>query len=117
MNLTALPAYPLGIDPDDVSAAYRARGLDALSDERLFSLAARAVSIPKRAAADSFILHAPLELLARRALLHYVAPGRRTAVREQIVRVAAQYERAAEPVEPDARRSFASPAAARAAFA
>ena len=117
MTLSAPPFAPLGIDPDDVAAAYRARGLDSLSDEQLFSLAANVVSIPKREPANSFILHAPLELLARRALLHYVAPDRRAAVRQQIVRVAALYERAAEPIEPTADASFASPAAARAAFA
>jgi len=117
MTLSALPFAPLGIDPEDVAAAYRARGLDVLSDEQLFSLAASVVSVPKREPANSFILHAPLELLARRALLHYVAPERRTAVRQQILRVAALYERAAEPVGPAARASFASPAAARAAFA
>src|SRR6266576_3426782 len=105
MTLSALPFAPLGIDPD--AAAYRARGLDALSDEQLFSLAANVVSVPKRDPANSFILHAPLELLARRALLHYVAPDRRAAVRQQIVRVAALYERAAEPVEPTAASSFA----------
>jgi hypothetical protein len=116
MNVTAPPSQ-LGIDPDDVAAAYRARGLDALSDEQLFALAARVVSIPKREPANSFILHAPLELLARRALLHYVAPDRRTTVREQIVRVAAQYERAAEPVDAIADRSFSSLEAAGAAFA
>ena len=75
------------------------------------------VSIPKRDPANSFILHAPLELLARRALLHYVAPDRRDAVREQIVRVAALYERAAEPIEARNDASFASPAAAGAALA
>jgi hypothetical protein len=117
MTLSALPLAPLGIDPDDVAAAYRARRLDALSDEQLFSLAASVVSVPKREPANSFILHAPLELLARRALLHYVAPDRRAAVRQQIVRVAALYQRAAEPVEPSADASFASPAAARAALA
>jgi len=116
MNL-APPSAQLGIDPDDVAAGYRARGLAALSDEQLFTLAASVVAIPKREPANSFILHAPLELLARRALLHFVAPDRRAAVREQIVRVAAQYERAAEPLEVATDRSFSSPAAAGAAFA
>ena len=103
---------PLGIDPDDVAAQYRARGLDTLGDEQLFALAARVVSIPKREPANSFILHAPLELLARRALLRAVKPERRTVVREQLVRVAACYERAAEPADPARAASFASPAAA-----
>jgi len=117
MDLTASPATHLAIDPDDVAGGYRARGLDSLGDEQLFSLAARVVSIPKREPADSFILHAPLELIARRALLRYATPDRRTGVREQIVRVAALYERAADPVDAGARPSFASPAAACTAFA
>jgi len=117
MNLAAPPSARLAIDPDDVAGEYRARGLGALSDEQLFSLAASVVSIPKHDPANSFILHAPLELLARRALLQYVAPDRRDRVRESIVRVAARFEQAAEPVGRIVDRSFASPDAARAAFA
>src|SRR5512135_3680593 len=115
MHLTAPPTR-LEIDPDDVGSGYRARGFDALSDEQLFAVAARVVSIPKREPADSFVLHAPLELLARRALLQAVEPDRRTAVREQIIRVAARYERAAQPVDTSGDASFASPAAAGAAL-
>src|SRR4051794_4143224 len=112
MDLTAVPPSQLDIDPADVPNEYRARGLDALGDEQLFDTAARVVSIPKRDPADSFVLHAPLELLARRTLLRFVAPDRRESVREQIIRVAATYERASEPVErtfTDAH--FESPAA------
>jgi hypothetical protein len=111
MHLTVQPAR-LDLDPDDVRGEYRARGLDRLSDEQLFAMAAGAVAIPKREPANSFVLHAPLELLARRALLGAVAPDRRVAVREEIVRVAAQYERAAEPIEPARDQSFTSPAEA-----
>ncbi len=113
----ALPDARLGIDPADVGAAYVARGLDALSDEQLFATVARIVAVPKQDPANSFVLHAPLELLARRALLRYVAPERRVGIREQLVRVAALYEHAGEPVEPGPDASFASPAAARAAVA
>jgi hypothetical protein len=91
------------------------RALDDLSDEQLFATVARVVAVPKQEPANSFVLHAPLELLARRALLRYVVPERRVGVRRQLVRVAALYEQAGEPVEPGPDASFASPGDARAA--
>jgi hypothetical protein len=113
----ALSSDRLGVDPADVAAAYDARGFDALSDEQLFATVAGVVSIPKQDPANSFVLHAPLELLARRALLRYVTPERRIGVRRQLVRVAALYEHAGEPVDPGAAASFDSPADARATVA
>src|SRR5215813_8455423 len=107
MHLTTFPTR-LEIDPGAVSDEYHARGYDRLGDEELFALAARVVAIPKREPANSFVLHAPLELLARRALLRSVAPEHRTAVREQLVRIAARYEQAAEPIDPLAAARFAS---------
>src|SRR5262245_25956527 len=107
----------LGIDLADVAAGYAARGFDRLSDEQLFTTVARVVAIPKQEPANSFVLHAPLELLARRALLRYVAPARRDGVRRQLVRVAALYEHAGEAVEPGRGASYESPGAARAALA
>ncbi len=115
MNLAAPPGSRIGIDPDDVHAAYDARYAD-LTDEQVFDLTARVVSIPKREPANSFVLHAPLELLARRSLLRLVPPDRRNAVRERMLWVAATYERAGEPVEHPGGVAFASPAAARSAL-
>ena len=46
------------------------------SDARLCDAAAARIARPKRAPADSFVLHAPLELLARMALLPLVRPRR-----------------------------------------
>jgi hypothetical protein len=116
METAALTDDRLGIDPSDVASAYAARGLDRLSDEQLFATVARVVSTPKQEPANSFVLHAPLELLARRALLRYVAPEQRIGVRHQLVRVAAEYEHTGEPIEPNAV-SFPSAADARAALA
>ena len=116
MNLTT-PPHRFDVDPDDIHAEYERRDCAALSDEQVFDLAAEVVSIPKQEPASSFILHAPLELLARRALLRGVAPDRRAAVRERILWVAATYERAAEAVEPAPHRTYDAPAAARAAIA
>ena len=61
---------------------------------------ADAMSIPKAAPADSFVLHAQLELMARTQLLSYVpAADRRSAV-ERIEWLAAQYAHAGDPVAP-----------------
>jgi hypothetical protein len=113
----ALSPDRLGVDPADLPTAYDARGFDALSDERLFATVARVVAIPKQEAANSFVLHAPLELLARRALLRYVAPERRVGIRRQLVRVAALYEHAGESIETGDEAAFDAPADARAAVA
>jgi hypothetical protein len=102
-----------GLDPDDLHAEYQHRALGNLSDEQLFDAAALVVQRPKVDPANSFILHAPLELLARRALLRLVPAGRRDAVRERMVWVAATYARAGESLEPAPPREFDSAAAAR----
>jgi len=105
-----------GFDADDVDGEYRRRHLGELSDDQLFAIAARVVARPKQDRATSFILHAPLELLARRALLRLVPADRRDGVRKRMVWVAATYERAGHRLEPVASRTFESPAAARSAL-
>ena len=105
-----------GIDPDDLHHEYELRRLGRLSDEQLFDIAARVISRPKHDPANSFVLHAPLELLARRALLRLVPPDRRDAVRERITWVAATYERAGAGLEPAPGATFASPGEAASAL-
>jgi hypothetical protein len=95
----------------------RAQSLDTLSDEQVFSIAARAVSVPRSEPASSFVLHAPLEVLARRALLRSVAPDRRAGGREQIRRVAASFERAGDPIGEPRPVAFDTPADAGASLA
>ncbi len=74
-------------------------------DERLLAWAASVVGVPKAEPADSFVLHAPLELLARTALLPRVDPGSRDLARARIVGLVDAYTRAGEavrdPVPPD----------------
>jgi hypothetical protein len=70
-----------------------------LSDDEVFEQAARLVSRPKAAPANSFELHAPLELLARRILLDRVDPGRREAARGRISWVADKYTQSGESAE------------------
>jgi hypothetical protein len=91
------------------------------SDRQLVSNAARHIGIPRTdvpAEQESFVLHAPLELLARTTLLAAVAPTDRTRARDRIAMLTAGYEdaapalaiadTAAEPASPtDAIERFA----------
>ncbi len=61
---------------------------------------ADAMSIPKAGPADSFVLHAPLELMARAQLLGYVPVVDRRPAIECIERLAARYAEAGDPVSP-----------------
>ena len=76
--------------------------IDDLSDAELISAVASVVRIPRTDPADSFVLHAPLELAARAALLPRVAPGERSAARAQIAAVATRYD-AFGPASPPPR--------------
>jgi len=60
--------------------------------------AAAALSVPKLAPANSFVLHAPLELMARVQLLPLVAPARREAALARIDWLADGYEASGAPV-------------------
>ena len=66
----------------------------------LITSAAEVISVPKAAPADSFILHAPLELLARTLLLERARPSAKARARARIEWVAATYESAGEPAAP-----------------
>jgi hypothetical protein len=116
-NDTTAPTTTLeGIDPVDIDGEYERRRVGERSDEQLFDAAAAVIARPKVDPANSFILHAPLELLARRALLRLVPPDRRENVRKRILWVAATYERAGEPCAPTSPLEFESPLAARSAL-
>jgi hypothetical protein len=81
--------------PDQVAAQWTSRGLDRLSDGELVELAAAHLALPRRDPADSFVLHAPLELMARSALLRLVEPDRRADARQRIAWVVATYDQGA----------------------
>ena len=68
-------------------------------DLSFVSAACAVISQPKVAPADSFVLHAPLELLARVLLLPFVRPSALPLARERIEWVVAKYAAAGEPVE------------------
>jgi hypothetical protein len=103
----------LRIDPDDIHDEYDRAGFDDLSDAQLFDRAAAVVAVPRQEEANSFVLHAPLELMARRLLLPLVPPRLRRAARERLIWVAARYEQAGEPVEPAGTVVFESFGAAQ----
>src|SRR5215213_6097861 len=91
----ALASIPL----PDVHEAYVALGIDSWSDRRLVAEVGEVVAIPKEAPADSFVLHAPLELLARFGLLREVRPEAQQQARQRLVWLAASYAAAGPPVE------------------
>lgn len=69
-----------------------------LSDAELFDLHARRLSTPRAGITDSFKLHAPLELMARHALLQYVEPERRPDVRYRMGAIANTFELSGPPI-------------------
>lgn len=89
------------LKPADVVSEYERRRLSEVPDAVLVDAAAMVIGRPKAAEANSFVLHAPLELLARAELLRHCSPGERERARQRIVWEAATYahagERAPEP--------------------
>lgn len=75
--------------------------LDHHDDTRLVEAAAAHLAVPRTGAADSFVLHAPLELIARAALLRAVEPRAREVARRRIADLATEYD-AYEPLTPSA---------------
>ena len=91
-----IPDDARGLDRTAIPDEYERRNLATASDDRLFEMVAEVVSEPRADPANSFVLHAPLELLARRALLEYVEPARRQRARLIWVELAAEYEAAGD---------------------
>ena len=83
----------------EVHDAYDAWSLEGWSDRELAAAVGEVVAVPKEAPADSFVLHAPLELLARVGLLRAVRPEARDGARRRLVWLAASYGAAGPPVE------------------
>jgi hypothetical protein len=70
------------------------------ADRRLIAECAAVIDVPKAAPPDSFVLHAPLELLARALLLERVPDDARAAARERICELAETYAAAGPPAAP-----------------
>ena len=86
------------LDPAHIAEAYATRGFKELSDEALRDLAAGAIARPRQQPADSFLLHAPLELLARHGLLSHVPAAERCLVRQRMIWLGAKYLTAGDEV-------------------
>jgi hypothetical protein len=65
--------------------------LAAASDEMLIRSVAAAIMCPKVQINSSFLLHAPLELLARAWLLQHLPPRKREGARRRIAEIAVRY--------------------------
>src|SRR5262245_23130653 len=88
-----------------------------LSDAELVADVAEHVRHPREEPADSFVLHAPLELAARTALLPRVPEHARDAARERIVEIATQYEAFGPAIADPEPRDPGTPTEAAAALA
>ena len=95
----------------EVPDAYDRAGAPHWTDDELIAFVGTAIARPKVAPADSFVLHAPLEVLARTLLLRRVAPADRGEARRRLFRVATTYAGAGEELpDPDERRLDLAPA-------
>src|SRR6478736_10212863 len=83
---------------------------DQPSDTRLVAEVGEVLAVPRTAEADSFVLHAPLELVARAALLPSVQPAQRDQARRKITAIADEFEDFGPPVKEPANTDFASTA-------
>jgi hypothetical protein len=89
---------------------------DALSDRALIEAVIAAITPPKATASSSFILHAPLELAARAALLPMVPVEARHMARRRIADIASRYVKSGDAAAAPAQQ-FASSADALTALA
>ena len=78
------------------------------SFETLIAEAAATLSSPSQEPADSFALHAPLELMARVGLLAHVGTQTRAAAHDRIVDLSEKYRRIASVASPAAEVGFDS---------
>ena len=90
--------------------------LDLASDADITAAVADVLAVPRCEPADSFVLHAPLELLARTALLPFVHLDRRHLARARLADLAGEFERFGDAVTPPSPVDPSSPSAAAAAL-
>lgn len=87
------------LDPEHLDDDLEQRGIHRWSDAALVDRVARVLAQPRLDAPDSFVLHAPLELLARAALLPSVSPEHRRAARLLVASIAARFEAFGPPTD------------------
>jgi hypothetical protein len=86
------------------------------SEDQLIRTAAARVSVPRTEPADSFVLHAPLELMARVGLLPLVGTERRADARRALADLVDRYEAAGPPADDGPVPSFPNAGAAAVAL-
>ncbi len=101
--------------PETVASEWERRDLAQIPDAILVGAIVSLLAPPKDRQSTSFQLHAPLELLARVALLPWVEPRARQRARQKIVELGVRYAHSAEPAALSAV-GFSSAEAARAAL-
>lgn len=89
----------MGTDADQRLDELLADDIDHLSDVALTDAVARILGRPRLDPPDSFVLHAPLELLARTALLPAVSPAHRAGARRRIAAIATGFDAFGPPME------------------
>jgi hypothetical protein len=89
--------------------------LETMSDRALVTAVVGTLGSPPAAEADSFVLHAPLELMARAELLPSVVPAERGTARQRIVEIARDWADHAPLLPPPTEPPSLSLAAAVAA--
>ena len=87
-----------------------------VSDRALVDAVAEAITPPKVTASSSFVLHAPMELMARARLLSLAPPTARPEGRRRIAEIATRYARSGPEVDLVPPRSYPGAAAALAAL-
>lgn len=99
------PAHLLSALPQEIfddprpGDAWKHSPLASLSDAALVKAAIEVIAVPKIAKPSSFVLHAPLEILARAQLLRYVSPDTYALARRQIAAVAVRYAHAGAAID------------------
>jgi hypothetical protein len=107
--LRTLPAEVLE-DPRPGDAWERC-ALAQASDRALVEAVAEAIAPPKLTPSSSFVLHAPMELVARARLLSLAPPAARAKGRRRIAQIATRYALSGPEIGPT-RRSYADQATA-----
>jgi hypothetical protein len=87
-----------------------------VSDRALIDAVAEAITPPKITASSSFVLHAPMELIARARLLSLAPPAARPEGRRRIAEIATRYARSGPEIDPVPPRSYPGAASALAAL-
>jgi hypothetical protein len=99
-SIQVLRALPIDMFDDNAPIQrWEREPVASLGDGELVDLCAQAIARPKHERnGNSFVLHAPLELLARAALLRLVSPEVRAVARRRVAEIAVRYANAGEEV-------------------